>query len=1007
MFSRYFHRRLYSMAVGWLYLLSLLLLCNPLAAQVPGMRKYTQLDGYTATVGYEINQDEKGYIWLGTDNGGMNFDGKVFRQAQNTGNGSDAEILFCRPVGADRILLLPMTSTPTYLDKGKLVTAAEDTFLRGIKLPFNRCLQDPVTGKWWLHHTSVDILYSFNGRDRERFFINNRRRPAFNFSRIINNKLIGDELLNNKGPRNLLLYDMKRGIFLDLKDSTGCKRVNAQEAITNMGSRADQIVTLGGNRIRVYHYDTASHILKPQLCVQVDVSHAFIYTAPLLLDRNDGLWLRADQGISYYGAVANTRGSLPPLHLQEPALVSSVFVDRNNNVWISAPDNALYFLSAHHFENERLTNGWPHKHWIPKAIAGDNTGCICISYANHTELSCINGNRQTEIRLDKRSFAQGSTHILALGAGKFIVYNSGIALVDVARQRVSYLDLIDLVKNVSLSPDSSLITATPHGVFQFRIGEKESRFEKIFDQRSTTAVMLANGHLLIGTPDGLYEKSERYVPARRLQHPVLSKSNITVLETIKGKGTLIGTNTQGLFVLPDNAAAIKKIEPGGSVKVDFIRRLYQQDDSTCWIATDNGAFSVVFNRDWSVRSTHRYTIYDGLPSDNISDVYVQRDTAYFTTTKGLGIIPLRDSSRFRMAPPGIYINEVQTDQAIFRAPDTAISLPYDQNNLLLSLSAISYESLGNTAFFYQLSPLHDEWIQTTNTEVRFTALPPGDYTFRVYAVNAKGGKSRQPLALKINIKPAFWQTIYFKAALLLLGAAVLYFILRRSIRRSERNKFEAMQQKKRLAELELEAIKAQINPHFIYNCLNSIKYLNYTGAYKQTQEYLGIFARLIRLTMQYSRRTFISLDEEMEYLSNYLQLEHLRFKDKLDYELNIEQGLSRNMLLPAMLLQPYVENALKHGIGAREKGGKISILFRAEQDQLEIQIRDNGSGFTNPGRPDSLGLHLAGTRALSYNELFNLNIKVTCYNVQDQEPGQTGAVVSITFKTIKHGPLIQ
>jgi LytS/YehU family sensor histidine kinase len=203
-----------------------------------------------------------------------------------------------------------------------------------------------------------------------------------------------------------------------------------------------------------------------------------------------------------------------------------------------------------------------------------------------------------------------------------------------------------------------------------------------------------------------------------------------------------------------------------------------------------------------------------------------------------------------------------------------------------------------------------------------------------------------------------------------------------------------MQDKKRLAELELEAIKAQINPHFIYNCLNSIQYLNYKAEHEQAQQYLDLFARLIRMTMQYSQQAFIPIREEIDYLSLYLQLEKLRFKDKMHYRIHIEDGINKEAVLPAMLIQPYVENALKHGIAGKEKG-EIVICFWEEAGKLQITVQDNGPGFAGLKRQGALGLRLAGTRAASYNELFNLNINIHCYNKQDMDSNVTGAVVHI------------
>jgi sensor histidine kinase YesM len=363
---------------------------------------------------------------------------------------------------------------------------------------------------------------------------------------------------------------------------------------------------------------------------------------------------------------------------------------------------------------------------------------------------------------------------------------------------------------------------------------------------------------------------------------------------------------------------------------------------------------------------------------------------------------LKDSSVQEIKAPSIYINSLQADNLHFLNPEHQINLLYNQNNLNISLSGISYESLGNMKYSYRLTPYQNEWIETSEPETRFSHLPPGNYIFEAYTTNAKNVKSTI-VQLRIFIKPAFWQTLFFKTSIILVAIALLFIIIRWQLRKTEKRRYLTIQQKKHFAELELEAIKAQINPHFIYNCLNSIQYLNYKADYEQAQEYLSIFSRLIRMTMQYSQKVFITIDEEVDYLSNYLQMEQLRFKDKLNYTIKVDERLNKSTSLPAMLLQPYVENALKHGITGLDGGGVIHISFRKVEENIEIIIRDNGPGFPSLQTDGTLGLRLSATRALSYNELFNIHVKIECFNEQDADINKTGAIVKITITPTKNG----
>lgn len=1001
MFYIYFFIRKKGRPATLLWSLALLLLGSSTLAQIPGMRKYTQLDGYNATRGYELDQDEKGYIWLGTDNGGMSFDGKTFRPALGAANSPDAEILFCRPLGAGNILLLPLTNTPGRLHRGRLITAAQQAALRSINMNLNDCKQDPVTGKWWLCNWKGGRLYSFKEATVNQYRI--RQDTAFQHTQIINDKIIG--FTGKAYNYHICFYDLKTHTFRDFRDSTGKKKLPGHEVTVDAGPHAAYLVAGLPEQVNLYRYHDSGDILTWVNSIKTPVKISAGFPNRVLLDPYLRLWIKTSQGIYFYPDILDSRKKSANYYFPGPAFISSIFVDRNRNIWLSSRNNALYFLSAQHFENELLARRFPHRDWIPQAITGDGRGNLCISYANQAKVTAVTAGQISDIGLGDL-FLEGSRHILPLSNSRFILYDKNMALFDMRKKTLKHFHPPRTFKDVSAMGDSALVFAATEGTYYSSNNPDDKQpWQKIFDQRSTSVEVLADKRLLIGTPRGLYIKNNLDAPAVNISHPVLKESNITDLLAKGTNGAFIATNAQGLFIM-DDASHIRQVRLPGSNNAGHIRRLYQQNDSTYWVATDNGAYMLIFDRNWSVTATKNYSFYDGLPSNNVTDVYVQQDTAYFATTQGLGIVPVKDTARFFMAPPSIYVNAVRADDTVFYEPDSIISLAHKPNEIQVSLSAISYESLGNTSFYYRLYPTHSKWLETSNPEIRFSGLPPGRYTFIAYAINAKQVKSKQPVVLQIEIQPAFWQTAYFIIGLCVFTAILLFLVLRWSMRRGEQKRFESLQQKKRLAELELEAIKAQINPHFIYNCLNSIKYLNYTGAYQQTQEYLSIFARLIRMTLQYSRRTFITVAEEIDYLSSYLQLEQLRFKEQLQYSITVEESINRGILLPAMLLQPYVENALKHGVGAHKEGGMVSIAFLKTGDCLEVMIRDNGPGFSQAGTSDTLGMHLSGTRAMSYNELFHLDIKVEYYNQQEHTPGQTGAVVKIIFNTPIHEPIL-
>ncbi|MGX5819929.1 histidine kinase [Chitinophaga lutea] len=210
---------------------------------------------------------------------------------------------------------------------------------------------------------------------------------------------------------------------------------------------------------------------------------------------------------------------------------------------------------------------------------------------------------------------------------------------------------------------------------------------------------------------------------------------------------------------------------------------------------------------------------------------------------------------------------------------------------------------------------------------------------------------------------------------------------------------------KKLAEIELKAIRAQINPHFIFNCLNSIQLFVMQRDFDHAQKYLSDFSYLIRKTLDFSRRNFISLSDEITYLNTYLGLEKMRFEQKMRYEIIVDPQIATSELeVPAMLLQPYVENAVKHGMTNEDHAtGLLTLRFmQVESDMLACEIEDNGIGIersrqlraTLPHHQSS-GMEISLNRAELLNTMYNTDIQIEIIDKSSLQANDSGTVVRI------------
>ena len=264
----------------------------------------------------------------------------------------------------------------------------------------------------------------------------------------------------------------------------------------------------------------------------------------------------------------------------------------------------------------------------------------------------------------------------------------------------------------------------------------------------------------------------------------------------------------------------------------------------------------------------------------------------------------------------------------------------DENDIDLTWNCINFQMFGKIPYRYRLDST-TQWRLTNNKNVQLAALSAGDYFFEVQAQNEDGEWSPS-LTIAFKILPHWYDAWLFRGFLLLLALASGFLFYKSRIRSLQKEHAIALQ----INDLERSALATQMNPHFIFNCLNSIQLLIQRGAKEEAMSYLSRFAKMVRFTLESTRRGKVTIDEEIQALTNYLTLEKLRFKDDLEFSVHTHDDMdSFSAEIPAMLIQPFVENALKHGFESMDKTAKIDVCFDVQDDFLHVEVRDNGKGF--------------------------------------------------------------
>ncbi|MBL0074255.1 MAG: histidine kinase [Bacteroidetes bacterium] len=272
-----------------------------------------------------------------------------------------------------------------------------------------------------------------------------------------------------------------------------------------------------------------------------------------------------------------------------------------------------------------------------------------------------------------------------------------------------------------------------------------------------------------------------------------------------------------------------------------------------------------------------------------------------------------------------------------------IVLPATDNFFSLEFNTVNFINPVGVVYYYRLGD--EEWKQIPlRGYASYSHLPGGDYIFEVKVMNASGVFS-DVTRVPIHIETPFYKTPLFTILLTLVISGSIFTLYRIRVRSIEKTEAIKTSFNKQLAETEMRALRAQMNPHFIFNCLNSINRYIIKNDQKTASLYLTKFARLIRLILDNSEQHVVALSQEMEALKLYIDIEALRFDHRFSYEIDVEKDVNTDSVyVPSMIIQPFVENAIWHGLLHKETPGKLIIRLKREPEMLIVEVEDDGVG---------------------------------------------------------------
>jgi ligand-binding sensor domain-containing protein len=935
---------------------------------------YDVQNGIAGANVYAVYQDKQKFLWFGTETGVSRFDGTNFKNYTTNEGLPDNEILEIYGDDEGRVWFVPFKKTICYYYKGKIYNQQNDTLLRKIKLHSNVLVvcEDKYKNTWLLEERGI---YLITPEKTVRYFnkINNRE-----FSSPVYMGLTAQKEIIIQWEDKIYAYRNGRFEWLFTIHFPEQYR-----SFLNVHIAGDYIIWRSG---------------KNAACAQSISSgdmHCFAYPDNGLRFSTPGngtIAINTSNGTSIYNPVTRKTENT---FLQNIS-VSKVLIDHEGSWWFTTLGEGIYQLLSTEYKNYV-----PWKEGTGQEIFSiTKAGNQLVMGTNFSELLYTADFKNVKKTTLPTAFKEKYNRITALYKtpdNKIICGTDEIIAVMDDKLQLKQYAPSPAVKYIHYHNNDSIYIATSNNLARVSSNNLAAK-EIVWNERST-AVSFYKNTLFVGTLNGLYHIPQKKLPVYMGDYDTLFSKRISSM-VISADSTLwVGTYDGGLVSLK-NGEVVDTITTKEGLTSNICRNLFISDN-VLYAGTDKGLSRIDLNKSPYIITP--FTVNDGLLSNLINAVYKENDTVYVASQDGITYFDVKK-----------VINTSQCNLEIISVFQSATELPltdkylfnHKENNIRVEYVGISFKSTGDIIYSYKLLGLDTAWKTTKETSLNFLSLPPGSYTLQLMATNKFGVKSGVK-EIAFQVAAAYYQTPLFYTLALMVTAALTLLLVsmyNRARRRKEKRERDNL---KKIADLEQMALRAQMNPHFIFNCLNSIQQFVYDKDIQSANRFIGGFAKLIRQTLDNSTRTNISIADEAGYLTNYLALEKIRFENSFDYSIKVDPAIkTEDYKIPVMLLQPYIENSIRHGIRYKKDGaGMITVEFKLKENELICIIQDNGIGRQKAEELkskqhieyQSKGMLLTSERIETINKTLSEKITIDVEDLYDESKKAAGTKIIIHF----------
>ena len=970
--------------------------------------QYSLKEGLAQTQVRCIQQDKQGYVWLGTLGGASKFNGNQFVNYSRTDGLINNQINCIHQLQNEQIVfgsiggisVLDGNTFTTHKYSGELNDASTTSL---VEFNSNELLIGTERGLIFFSENKFvedNITLFFQGENIKRI------RKNSNNELLVSTKKGIWKLKNNQWEQLYALNDEENFLF---------------DFIENSKHEIWAVTSLGG----VLNVSTGLPLANIG-----DFALANVFTG---IDSNNGnIYFTSRTGVVMFNEANESHLLFSKSNGLAIDDIRQVFIDREGIQWFASYGGGVFKLTTTQFKSYTVNNG-------------------------------LTGNAVMSITQD----AQGNYFFGTYDNGISFLSNPSDNFSASFNAALNELSPNLRVWTTLKSWRGSIWIGTPEGLYEYdrnsfamphwlHFGKEEGLEEEVV----LSLLQRRDGSLLIGTNKGIQAKSGEAFqsfsqlpnfPATRIRHIIESRDGKIWMATRDGislfqnntftnfgeaqglqdasaysiaelpNGELIAGTQSGLFKGNESGFVHLNIseEPGGNT-VNFLKVIQNK----LWIGTLNGIFIWEMNSAGSLgeRIIH-LNESDGLISleTNLNAIFIDlQNTVWVGTPNGVMRIELSAiEEKFNIPLPIVHLTNIQSNlenidwKALTAGTWNGKSFPnglefnYRQNSFTFFFDASSTTYPERLEFSYWLEGLDSTWSGPTSfSQVNFNNLPSGNYTFHIRARNGQWGTWSEEVTWQFRILPP-WYLMWWVILLEFIFLVGIVVLITRSRRRNIRNKHlaEQSEMKAKLLMLEQQSMNSSMNRHFIFNALNSIQYYINRQDKLAANQYLTDFAKLIRKNLDSSEENFAPLSEEIERLELYLKLESIRFPDKFMYSVHQDSPEALRLVkIPAMLIQPFLENSIWHGLLPKDSGGQLHVFFGLKEGCLEIRIEDNGIGLaesqarkTNSDVHISKGMEITRSRIELIEQMTGKHIELSGPEDWKSESGESGTRVTIRF----------